>query len=482
MELNLSLLLPEGFLLVSALVMLLVDLIVPDRRKNSLFSVVSFGVIAVTVFLVTSQVTVEPKYAFNGFIKKDAMVVISQVFILLCGLFSVLLSYSYVERFPLKYKGEYYYTLLFALLGGILLVEANELSTLFVSLEVMSISVYILIALFKEEERSLEAGLKYFVMGSVGAGVLVYGLAILYGLSGTTLYSGVSEVVSQSHLIPALLLSVVLVAVAFLFKTGAVPFHGWVPDVYQGSATPVTAFMSAAVKLAAFVAFLRLFLPLFSSFAQDWTPAILTVAVVTMFAGALMALNQDNVKRMLAYSAVSHTGVILAAFVTVPALASFTVLFYLFIYVFMTVAAFGVVSLLTTKGFKGEEVQDWKGLLRRAPFLSFCIVVIFMSLAGIPPLAGFWAKFYVLLALVKEGFTLTALAVLLSSLLSLYVYLKPLVYVFMKEDSDEEVSFSSADYVVIAFTTLSILILGIFPKLVAELSLLSVASFIRGLT
>ena len=482
MELNLSLLLPEGFLLVSALVMLLVDLIVPDRRKNSLFSVVSFGVIAVTVFLVTSQVTVEPKYAFNGFIKKDAMVVISQVFILLCGLFSVLLSYSYVERFPLKYKGEYYYTLLFALLGGILLVEANELSTLFVSLEVMSISVYILIALFKEEERSLEAGLKYFVMGSVGAGVLVYGLAILYGLSGTTLYSGVSKVVSQSHLIPALLLSVVLVAVAFLFKTGAVPFHGWVPDVYQGSATPVTAFMSAAVKLAAFVAFLRLFLPLFSSFAQDWTPAILTVAVVTMFAGALMALNQDNVKRMLAYSAVSHTGVILAAFVTVPALASFTVLFYLFIYVFMTVAAFGVVSLLTTKGFKGEEVQDWKGLLRRAPFLSFCIVVIFMSLAGIPPLAGFWAKFYVLLALVKEGFTLTALAVLLSSLLSLYVYLKPLVYVFMKEDSDEEVSFSSADYVVIAFTTLSILILGIFPKLVAELSLLSVASFIRGLT
>ncbi|RUM45504.1 MAG: NADH:ubiquinone oxidoreductase subunit N, partial [Desulfurobacterium sp.] len=247
MELNLSLLLPEGFLLVSALVMLLVDLIVPDRRKNGLFSVVSFGVIAVTIFLVTSQVTVEPKHAFNGFIKKDAMVVISQVFILLCGLFSVLLSYSYVERFPLKYKGEYYYTLLFALLGGILLVEANELSTLFVSLEVMSISVYILIALFKEEERSLEAGLKYFVMGSIGAGVLVYGLAILYGLSGTTLYSGVSKVVSQSHLTPALLLSVVLVAVAFLFKTGAVPFHGWVPDVYQGSATPVTAFMSAAV-------------------------------------------------------------------------------------------------------------------------------------------------------------------------------------------------------------------------------------------
>jgi NADH-quinone oxidoreductase subunit N len=482
MELNLNLLLPEGFLLLSALVMLLFDLVVPDKRKNGLFATASFAVIAVTMFLVTSQVTLEPQRAFNGFVKKDAMVVISQVFILLCGLFSVLLSYSYIEKFPLKHKGEYYYTLLFALLGGMLLVEANEFSTLFVSLEVMSISVYILIALFKGEERSLEAGLKYFVMGSVGAGVLVYGLAILYGLSGTTFYSGVSEIVAQSHLTPALLLSVVLVAVAFLFKTGAVPFHGWVPDVYQGSAAPVTAFMSAAVKLAAFVAFLRLFLPLFSTLAVNWTPAVLAVAVVTMIAGALMALNQDNVKRMLAYSAVSHTGVILAAFVTVPALASFTVLFYLFIYIFMTIAAFGVVSLLTTKGFKGESVQDWKGLLKKAPFLSFCIVVIFMSLAGIPPLAGFWAKFYVLLALVKDGFVLTALAVLISSLLSLYVYLKPLVYVFMKEDSEQKIPFSSTDYVVIGFTSLSILLLGIFPKLVAELSLLSVASFLRGLS
>ncbi|TCK05416.1 NADH-quinone oxidoreductase subunit N [Phorcysia thermohydrogeniphila] len=482
MELNPNLLLPEGFLLVSALIMLLVDLVVPDRRKNGLFAAVSFVVIAVTMFLVASTVTLEPQRAFNGFVKKDAMVVISQVFILLCGLFSVLMSYSYIEKFPLKHKGEYYYTLLFAVLGGMLLVEANEFSTLFVSLEVMSISVYILIALFKGEERSLEAGLKYFIMGSVGAAVLVYGLAVLYGLSGTTLYSGVSDVVNEAEITPALLLSVILVAVAFLFKTGAVPFHGWVPDVYQGSAAPVTAFMSAAVKLAAFVAFLRLFLPLFSSIATEWTLAVLAVAVVTMFAGALMALNQDNVKRMLAYSAISHTGVVLAAFVTVPALASFTVLFYLFVYVFMTVAAFGIVSLLTSRGFKGEDVQDWKGLLKKSPFLSFCVVVIFMSLAGIPPFAGFWAKFYVLLALVREGFVLTALAVLLSSLLSLYIYLKPLVYVFMKEGSELEVSFSSTDYVVVGFTSLSILVLGIFPKLVAELSLLSVASFLRGLS
>jgi len=482
MELNPGLLLPEGFLLISAMVMLLVDLLVPDRKKNGLFAGISFAVVAVTMFLVTFTLSLEPKLAFNGFVKKDAMVVVSQLFILLCGLLSILMSYSYLEKFPLKHRGEYYYTFLFALLGGMLLVEANEFSTLFVSLEVMSISVYILIALFKKEEKSLEASLKYFVTGSVGAGILVYGLALLYGLTGTTLYSGVSEVVHESGVTPVLLLSVVLVAAAFLFKTGAVPFHGWMPDVYQGSAAPVTAFMGAAVKLSVFVAFLRLFLPVFSGTASEWTPAILTVALVTMIFGALMALNQDNLKRMLAYSAVSHTGVVLSAFVTVPALASFTVLFYLIIYVFMVIAAFGLVSFLTSSGFLGEEVQDWRGLLKKSPFISFCIVVIFMSLAGIPPLAGFWAKFYLLLALVREGYIFTALTVLLSSLISLYVYLKPIVYVFMEDGSELNISFSSTDYVVVGFSTFSILVLGIFPKLVAELSLLSVASFLRGLS
>jgi NADH-quinone oxidoreductase subunit N len=482
MELNPDLLIPEGFLLVAALTMLLFDLVVPDRKKNKLFVTVSFVVIAVTMFFAASTLCFEPQLAFKGFVKKDSMVVISQLFILLCGLFSVLMGYSYIEKFPLRHKGEYYYTLLFALLGGMLLVEANGLLTFFVSLEVMSISVCILIALFKGEQRSLRAGLKYFMMDSISAVLLVYGFAILYGLSGTALYSEVSKVVNEAGVTPALLLTAVFVAVAFLFRMEVVPFHSWVPDVYQGAATPVTAFISTAVKLAVFVAFLRLFLTLFLKIATGWTPAVLTVAVVTMFAGALMALNQDNLKRMLACSVLFHTGVVLAAFVTVPALSLFTVLFYLFIYVFMMIAAFGLVSLLTSYGFKGENVRDWKGLVKKSPFLTFCVAVTFMSLAGVPPFAGFWARFYVFLTLAREGFVLVALAVLLSSLIFLYVYLKPLVYVFAGEDAVLKVSFSSTDYVVVGFSTLSILVLSIFPKLVAEISLLSAASFLRGLS
>jgi NADH-quinone oxidoreductase subunit N len=481
MNLNLELMLPEGFLLISALLMIVIDLVISDRQKNSFFSNLSIVVIAITMLLTSKAVSIESHIAFNGFIKKDLMVILSQLLLLISGIFAVLLSHNYIEKFSLKYKGEYYYTLLFALLGGMLLVAANEFSTLFVSLEVMSISVYILVALFKNDYRGKEAALKYFIMGSVGAAILVYGFAILYGLTGVTTYNGVSELVSKNGVTLALLFSIALVAVAFLFKTGAVPFHMWVPDVYHGAPTPITAFMGATVKVASFVAFLRLFFPVFASFAKSWTPAIELIAVVTMFAGALLALNQSNLKRMLAYSAVSHTGVILAAFVTVPALASFVVLFYLFVYVFVTLAAFGIISLLTTKGLKGESAEDWGGLYKKSPFLALSAVVIFMSLAGIPPFAGFWAKFYLLTALLREGFITLALAVVLSSLMSLYFYLKPLVYAFMKGESDLAILYNVRDYVVIGLSTLAIVVIGFFPNLVVKFSLLGVISFVRGL-
>ena len=480
MELNLGLMLPEAFLLVSALLMIVIEFVIPDRQKNSFFSNLSIVIIVVTMFLVSGTASMKPSCAFNGFIKKDLMVVFSHLFLLISGIFAVLLSHNHIERFSLKSKGEYYYTLLFALLGGMLLVAANEFSTLFVSLEVMSISVYILVALFKNDYRGKEAALKYFIMGSVGAAILIYGFAILYGLTGITTYDGVSELVDKNVVTLALLFSMALVSVAFLFKTGAVPFHSWVIDVYHGAPAPVTAFMGAAVKLSSFVAFMRLFFPVFVSFAQNWTPAIELIAVVTMFTGALLALNQSNLKRMLACSAISHTGVILAAFVTVP-LASFAVLFYLFVYVFMTLAAFGMISLLTTKGFKGENVEDWGGLYKKTPFLALSAVVIFMSLAGIPPFAGFWAKFYLLVALLREGFVTLALAVVLSSLISLYFYLKPLVYAFMKEESDLAVSYNVRDYAVIGLSTLVILTVGFFPNLFVKFSLLGVISFVRGL-
>ncbi len=481
MALNVGVLAPEIFLLSTALIMMVLDLVIPEKSKNKFFFSATFGVLIITMLLVVFSLNLKPLLAFHGFIKKDSLTVVAQILILFSAIFSSLSSYSYIERFKLSYIGEFYYTLLFAVLGGLLLVSSNELATLFVSLEILSISLYILTALFKGDTRGKEAALKYFIMGSVGAAVLVYGMAILYGLTGTTLYDGVAKFVESKGVTSALILSIVLIASAFLFKTGAVPFHAWVGDVYHGAPTPVSAFMGAAAKTAIFIAFIKLFLPLFSTLSGEWMPALLFVAVVTMFAGALLALNQDNLKRMLAFSAVSHTGVILAAVATVPALATFTVLFYLFVYIFMTIAAFGLVSMLSNGGFKGEELKEWAGLYRKSPFIALCAVVIFMSLAGIPPLAGFWAKFYVILALIREGMVTAALAVVLSSLISLYFYLKPLVYIFMKDGGEAEVNRSAADYAVVATATFFILMFGLTPNLIAQISLFSVASFIKGL-
>ncbi|WP_457755098.1 NADH-quinone oxidoreductase subunit N [Thermovibrio ammonificans] len=481
MNINFYLMVPEAFLLSAAIFFILFDLVIPHRLKNQVLSSLTLVAIVLTVVLVVLFTPFVPKEAFNGFVKKDLLVSFSQVLILVVAFFTTLVSFDYLKKFPTPYVGEYYYTLLFAVFGLMLMVEANELSTLFVSLEVSSISLYILASLFSGDYRGKEAALKYFILGSVGAATIAYGFALLYGITGSTLYPEVASYLKThlSDVVLPLLLALVFIVSGFLFKVGAVPFHGWVPDVYHGAPTPVTLFMGAAVKVAAFMALLRLFIPVFP-LPQPWNGAFIFFAVVTMFAGALMALNQENLKRMLAYSAISHTGVILAAAAALPSLALFTVFFYLFAYAFMTVAAFGFISALTGKGFVGENLSDLKGLYSRNPFMGLLAVVIFMSLAGIPPLLGFWAKFWVLMALVKSDYLLVALSVLVSSLISLYFYLKPIVYIFMKEGEGGAFP-GPSELAAVVVASAVLVVLGLFPSLVSELSLFGLSSFLRGL-
>ena len=479
MELNVKLLFPEFFVLAAAVTGILVDLLLPKRVKNGFFATFSVFVLFVAVFLVVFSSPFVPEEAFNGFVKKDLLTGFAQVLILFSSLIAVFVSYGFLKKFDTDYVGEFYYTLLFAVFGAMLMVSANELATLFVSLEVMSISVYVLSALFKRDYRGKEAALKYFIMGSVGAAVIVYGFALLYGISGSTNYEDLAG--SISTLSFPVLLALAFVISGFLFKLGAVPFHGWVPDVYHGAPTPVTLFMGAVVKVAAFVALLKLFYPVFLPLAQKWGEVFAVIGVVSAFVGALMALRQENVKRMLAYSAISHTGVVLAALVSVPAVAVFSVLFYLFAYAFMTVAAFGFISLLTEKGFKGENLSDWRNLYGKSPFLALSLVVIFMSLAGIPPLFGFWAKFYVLVALVKAGKVGIAVAILVASAISLYFYLRPVVYAFMKEGEAVLPPIEPFEFGAVAVTVFFLILFGIFPELISQASLFALSSFLRGI-
>jgi len=479
MELNLHLFVPEFFVAGVAILFILIDLFIPSRSKNSFFSAATFVTSAVAILLVASTTPFTPKEAFNGFIKKDFMASLSQILILFTLLLTTLIGHDYIKRFKTSYPGEFYYTLLFASLGAMLMVEANELATLFVSLEVLSISIYILMALFRGDYRGKEAALKYFILGSIGAGVLAYGFAILYGLTGSTLYPEVAQALSGAPA-PVVLLAVGLVISAFLFKVGAVPFHGWAPDAYHGAPTPVALFMGAVAKIAALVALIRLFYPALLDFSAKWGEVALLVGLVSALFGALAALPQENIKRMLAYSSISHAGVILAALVSLPSLAIYTVLFYLFAYALMTVAAFGIVAVLTQKGFKGENLTDWKGLYSRSPLIALLAVVVFMSLAGIPPLLGFWAKLYVLIALIQVGKVLPALVVMVASLISLGFYLKPIVYAFMKEGEGGEVSLGFSGLAAVLISSLALIFFGIFPNLVSTVSLLSIASFLKG--
>jgi NADH-quinone oxidoreductase subunit N len=481
MVLNLSLLFPEIFILTVAILSVIFDLLIPNRLKNKFFSVLSVSTLTVSIFLLVVFAPLSPQTAFFGFVKKDLLSVLSGVLIVFSALMTVFISYGYIGRFRTNYIGEFYYTLLFSTFGALLMVSSNELSTLFVSLEVMSISIYILISLFKGDYRGKEAALKYFIMGSVGAAVIVYGFSILYGLSGSTVYDEVGKFLSKSGINLPVLLSLSLVVSGFLFKLGAVPFHGWTPDSYHGAPTPVTLFMGAVVKVASFVALIRLFYPVFLPLLESWGTLLSIVGVVSAFVGALMALNQENVKRMLAYSAISHTGVVLTAFSSLPSLSIFSVLFYVFAYAFMTIAAFGLVSLLSTSGFKGERLSEWRNLYSRSPLIALSLVVAFMSLAGIPPLFGFWAKFYILVALIRAGKVAVAVAVLISSVISLYFYLRPLVYAFMKEGESVEFSPNPIEYGAVVVIVLFLIVFGLFPEVVSQASLLALSSFIRGM-
>ena len=481
MKLNAILMFPEIFLLTVAVISILIDLIIPNRLKNRLFSFISSTTLVLTLFLLVIFSPVSPQTAFFGFVKKDLLSTFSGVLIVFSGLIATFVSYGYIERFKTNFVGEYYYTLLFATFGALLMVSANELSTLFVSLEVMSISIYILISLFKGDYRGKEAALKYFIMGSVGAAVIVYGFAVLYGLSGSTTYSEISNFLEKHpHSLPVIL-SLVFTLSGFLFKFGAVPFHGWTPDSYHGAPTPVTLFMGAVVKVASITAFIKLFYPVFLPLAKEWGTLLAVIGVVSAIVGALMALNQENVKRMLAYSAISHTGVIVAAFSSIPSLSIYSVLFYIFAYTFMTIAAFGLVSLLSTSGFKGERLSDWRNLYSRSPVIALSLVVVFMSLAGIPPLLGFWAKFYILVALVRVGKVGIAVALLISSVISLYFYLRPVVFAFMKEGKPTEFSPTPVEYGAFIVVSLFLVIFGLFPEVISQASLLSLSSFIRGI-
>ncbi|MGD0657816.1 MAG: NADH-quinone oxidoreductase subunit N [Syntrophorhabdales bacterium] len=391
-----------------------------------------------------------------------------------------LISLAYTRREEIV-SGEYYSLLLFAVFGMMVMVSSNSFVTIFIGLEVMSLSIYILCGLLKGSLRAIESSLKYFLLGSFGTAFFLYGIALIYASAGTIDIQAVRAVAIGKQLggNAIFLTGMALLIVGFGFKIASVPFHMWTPDVYEGAPTSVTVFMATGVKAAAFGAFLRVFYTAFYPLITEWSPVLWFMAVLTMCVGNITALLQNNMKRLLAYSSIAHAGYILIAFVTGDRLLSSSVLYYLLAYTFMNLGAFTVVILLGRKGEEHEDIDSYAGLAARHPFIALCMTIFLLSLTGIPPLAGFAGKFYLFSDAIKGQYYWLAVIGMLNSAVSAYYYLRVLMYMYFKEPVKElgKVDMSPAYVVVMLVSVGALLYLGIFPRGFMLLAQQSVAIF-----
>jgi NADH-quinone oxidoreductase subunit N len=429
-----QIILPLTILTVWACALLLVDLFIPKDRKWLTATLAAFG-LAITLGFTLAQIGSPAVTGFSGMVVRDGFSTFLNALQLVSGLFGVALAFGYVKRMGIE-RGEYYTLMLFSVVGMMLMAQAADLIVVFLALELLSIPLYILAAFNRKMVTSEEAGIKYFLLGAFSTGFVVYGIALVFGATGTTSLTGILASTPTSGLL--LTIGAALILVGFGFKVAAVPFHMWTPDVYQGAPTSVTAFMAAGAKIAGFAALLRVFSTAFSSLAVDFTPILWGLAALTMIGGNLLAISQTDIKRMLAYSSIAHAGYILMAFVPYgnPEVASVSIaagVFYLVAYVVTNFGSWGVVIALEQSEGRGLAISDYAGLGRKYPALAAAMTVFMLSLIGLPPTLGLVGKFYLFRSVIEGGFYGLAIIGVVTSLISAYYYLRVVVTMYMRE-------------------------------------------------
>jgi len=434
-QIDFSILLPLIILTAWACALLLADLFIPKDRKGITAFLAALG-LALTLGFTLTQIGREAT-SFNGMVTLDGFSTFTSALILISGLLGIALAYGYIKRMGIE-RGEYYALMLFSITGMLLMTQASDLIIVFLALELLSIPLYVLAAFARPNLQSEEAGIKYFLLGAFATGFIVYGTALVFGATGTTSLSGIFTAASDST--PSLLLTIgsALLLIGLGFKIAAVPFHMWTPDVYQGSPSAVTAFMSSGAKIAGFAALLRVFATAFPSLSADLTDILWVLSALTMIVGNFSAISQTNIKRMLAYSSIAHAGYILMAFVPygnkdVVATSVAAGLFYLFAYVLTNFGAWGVVIALEKSEGKGLEISDYMGLAKKYPALAAAMTVFMLSFIGFPPTLGMVGKFYLFSSAIEGGFTGLAIIGVLTSLVSAYYYLRVVVNMYMRE-------------------------------------------------
>lgn len=467
---------PEALLIVAALVLLLLDLFVWPQKNRRLAVFGIFGLAAAALMTI-------PLLGANGTTLSNALVVDSfslffKMLFLGIAILVIVLSVDYVAKHKFAAVGEYYTMLLFATIGMMFMAATTDLVMIYIGLELTSISSYILAGYHKKDPKSNEAILKYFLLGLIASAIMLYGFSFIYGFTGHTELSQIAQALTGESAKLAVVAGVVFALAGFAFKVASVPFHQWVPDVYEGAPTPITAFLSVGPKAAAFAALVRILFIGFPVFAAYWKVLFIAMSIASMFVGNLLAIPQTNIKRMLAYSSIAHAGYILVGFAVASNQAITGILLYIAIYTIMNLGAFAIVMAVGHGSGGGENLVNFDGLSKRAPFLAITMAVFMIALAGMPPTAGLWGKFYIFAAAVNKGLWWLALLGLLNSAISLYYYVNVIRHMYVLEPVTEApLVFPVAYKGVVWVTVLGTLIIGVMPGPLLWLSTISSKGF-----
>jgi NADH-quinone oxidoreductase subunit N len=458
---DILILLPELYLVAAACLLLLLDAFMKAEQRP-LLHWLSIAVLVVAIYLVVGGQPSQPVTAFSGMFVRDGVAEVLKVFALLC----TALVFVYAKPYLIDRKlfvGEFYTLSIFAVIGIMLLVSAGSLVTVYLGLEQLTLSSYALVALNRDSRLSSEAAIKYFVLGALASGMLLYGMSMVYGATGTLDLARLHMAASHTGMPHLLVFGLIFMIVGIAFKLGAAPFHMWIPDVYQGSPTAVTIFIGSAPKLAAFGMAYRLLASGLGDLSQHWQLMLACLAVLSLAIGNIVAIVQSNLKRLLAYSTISHMGYLLLGLVNAGPEGYAAALFYAISYALMGTAAFGVILALARAGFECEEIDDLKGLNQRSPWAAFLMMLVMFSLAGVPPLFGFFAKLLVLQAAIHAGFLWLAIVGAVFAIIGLYYYLRVVkVMYFDKPVEGTEVRLQGDVSVrlVLSLNVLALLVLG----------------------
>ncbi len=463
MDMNYAAAAPEIFLGLAICVVLMADVFLRDDQRNVTYVLAMLALIgtaAVTALLpVTSTVV-----TFSGSFVTDPASGVLKLFAYITTGVTFLYSREYLQNNGLL-KGEFFVLGLFGLLGIMIMISAHSLLTLYLGLEVLALSQYTLVAFNRDSAASAEAAMKYFVLGAIASGVLLYGISLLYGITGTLQLDVLAQRVMTANVSIPVLLALAFIVVGVAFKFGAVPFHMWLPDVYHGAPTPVTLFIGSVPKIASFALAWRVLIEgLGPVHDAGWRDMLIVLSVLSLGIGNLVAIAQTNLKRMLAYSTISHVGFILLGFIAGTEEGVAAAMFYTFAYVLMAAAGFGMIILLSRRGFEAERLEDFKGLNARSPWFALVMLMIMFSMAGVPPFIGFYAKLVVLLATLNAGLVWLAGVAMLFAVIGAYYYLRVVWYMYFAEPADNTPISAAADVrIVMSANALGLLVLGLFP-------------------